>query len=783
MIFFIGFIVGVAIVYALGLVRALKRHLVRPLNLGELDLTRAFDVEPTSTSGELCLAKQIQTLQVAPPLDMPELSRQLTHAPDPIAALKEFVGKVRTAEAHAQDTNYAQDTEASELMPDALSLYLAQGLEEAGLFAKEASFPSLSIIRPSRSRSFYLRVNDDTLIWGDMLRIYAIEGALNRTLFAWEHLVRDADANEADELPEGAPAPTLEDIYRFNQALAASITAQLGSEPIAKATMSDVVGEWGARQTIASGIEMFRLPYRLDTKFRLNLMGGDAAIVASYIPELAHPGSCYSTELGRVVPTTHEMRERAATDYAMRCALLLASHAFRSSKRLCHVFVALTMDTPQKHMCVLSGDISRERLREYDLSRQFDAEEVCRELGMNFKLEFGALQEINQGFSLDSERFCPRGRYEAPDLSQRILPRFEAALLGAPRLSDLAINENAHRDAVAQQLVRSLTGSVTHDVKRILDFTQNDKDASVQEAGQRLAAHLIEGDLAENDVYALTQEFVFGDELTRACEEALDLLNEGEAARASEVLTEVLAPLDALDVYTDTPTVTWREFTSYVSRALYNRMFAKEDVEVRLVPDAYYSAQLLQASAQLELGRPDVALGFARRAHDLNPFDQSALLRIVRALEIKGELEQAIKELIAYLDIAFDPNCIGISYYRLAFLEWQLGNTEVADACYQRALMTRSAHVAPALIELQMLRLMTQTKSVKPANIEDVLDEADIPLAPTERVTDVLIEAAQAATDAEVFPVARSFATLLGTLSGDDVMHDIASSIELDPDW
>lgn len=712
------------------------------------------------------------TRPVADPLDMPAFGRRLTRSADPIAELKDFVRQTRAAET--AQSGPQQDALESNPAPDALSLYLARGLEEAGLLDTQAKFPAMTVVRPSRSKSFYLRVSTDEMPWGDYLRMLGIEGALNRALFAWEHLVKDAD--------DSAEPPSIEELYCFNQALATSITAQLGSEPISHASMSDFLGEWGVRQAIASGIESFRLPLRLTAHFRLNLMGGDAAIVASFVPAAAQPHSVYSAELDRVIEATSSMRERAATDYALRCALLLASHAFRCSKRLCHVFVAFTMDTPAHHVCVLSGDISREALREYDLSKQFDAEQVCRELGVHFELKDGGLQEIEQGFSLDSERFCPRTRYEAVDLSERILPRFEAMLLGANKVSDLAINENAHRDEVAQQVVRMLTGSTSKDVHRILELTQNDKDKTVQDAGRRLATRLIDGTLAESDTYALTQEFVFGDELTRACERALDLLNEDEPQAAADVLTDALAPLDALDVYADTDEVNWREFTSYVGRALYNRLFANEGAEVRLVPDSYYSAQLLQASAQIMLGRPDVALGFAQRAQDLNPLDMSAVLRTVRCYETKGDLEAASAELMRYLETAFDPNAIGACYYRLAYFQWQQGNTELADACYQKALTIRTPATMPAMIELQMMRLGGGTKPVKPDDVETIIDEAGIPLAPTELVTDVLIEAAQAATDAEVFPVARSFATLLGSLSGDDVMHDIASSIEHEPD-
>ena len=80
------------------------------------------------------------------------------------------------------------------------------------------------------------------------------------------------------------------------------------------------------------------------------------------------------------------------------------------------------------------------------------------------------------------------------------------------------------------------------------------------------------------------------------------------------------------------------------------------------------------------------------------------------------------------------------------------------------------------------MRLTTASGEVAPEDVDDVLEHAKIPLAPTDRVVEVLVEGAQAATDAEVFPVAKSFAGLLGMLSGDDVIHGVANSIELDPD-
>lgn len=764
-------------------------------------------------SGEVAPAPEL--------LDMDELAHTLLHADDAIAELKHLVGNIRTKEAHATD---GEGTAA-----DAVSSYLARGLDEAGLFAADADLPDVTVIRPSRSKTFYLRVDEAQVAWPDMVRVLAIEGALNRTLFAWEHLSAEAEDAEAaldaqalalkapeDEQADGTdsaaiPAgtadtaiptepealagtpddagvalstgtPTIEDCYRFNQALVSSIAAQVGTDPIPHASMSDVMGEWGVRQSISAGIETFRLPLRLVANFRVNLMGGDAAIVTKFVPAGAQPASVWSEELGRIVPASHQMREMEATSYALRCVLLLASHAFRCSRRLCHVSVAVVLDTPTRHACLLTGDVARRALRELDLARSFDAVDTCRQLGLTFKLRDGALTEVEQGFSLDDERFCPSTRYATVDLSSRLLPRFEANLLGATRVSDLAINENAHRSEVARELFRELTPSTEKNVREILGLTSRDSDPSVVDAGRRTARALIDGSLSDDDAYGMEDEFVDGDELTRACQRASQLLERNSAHEAVGVLTDALAPIDALDTYTDTDTVVWREFTSYVARTLFNRLLAKPGVTVRLVPNAYFGAQLLMATALMLDGKTEAALGFARRAQDLNPLDMSGTLRATRCLEILGRQDEAARELRHYLAYAFDPQGIGTCYYRLAFMEWHLGNLDVADACYQKAVVSQASCSGAAMLELQTMRAMTATKGVEPKQVEKVLEEADVPLAPTEKVVGVLVEAAQAATDAEVFPVARSFATLLGALSGDDVMHGVVNSLEREPD-
>ena len=700
--------------------------------------------------------------------DMGRLVGELVSASDPIAALKREVGRIRTAEARA-----AEDGTPA---PSGIESYLARALDEAGLFDKGLAQADLTLVRPRRSRTLYLRVNDHALAWGRMVRVLGVESALNRALFAWDHFC-------AEDGAAGSRDPSVEDCYRFNQALASSVTAQLGTARLGRAAMADGVGEWFVRQAIATGIESFRLPQRLSASFRTNLMGGDAAIVAKHAPSLAFPASVWSESLGRIVPATRQMREQAASAYAMRVALLLAWHAFMCSRRLCHVFVAITADSPAEHRCLLWGDVHRDDLAQLDLTQAFDPEKVCRSLGFHMTLDNGALQAIEQGFSLESERFCPKTRYEPVDLSKRVLPRLEGELLGAERVCDLAINEHARREEVAGRILRRLGNSTAGNVRLILDEAASDRDPTVRDAAERTVGKLIDGTLSE-DALAINEEFVSGDALSRACDEAMSLLNANQPQRAISVLTDALAPVDALDVYADDDNQVWREFSSYAGRTVYNRLLARDGRRVRLVPDAYYNAQLLMSTALLLARRPQEALGFARRACDLDPLNVAGHLRIVRCLEVAGDYEGAIDTLREYLAHAFDPEGIGTAYYRMAFMAFRMGDRALAGACYRKAALIRCGSAQMATVELHTLAAMggLDADAMTPEEVDEALRASDVPVAPTEEVSEVLVNAAMAATDAEVFPVARNFAVLLGALSGDDVIHDIASSLELEPD-
>jgi hypothetical protein len=63
-----------------------------------------------------------------------------------------------------------------------------------------------------------------------------------------------------------------------------------------------------------------------------------------------------------------------------------------------------------------------------------------------------------------------------------------------------------------------------------------------------------------------------------------------------------------------------------------------------------------------------------------------------------------------------------------------------------------------------------------------ILSDRDIPIAPTQEMMEAFTGCARAALDAEIFPVARNFAWIMGAFAADDILYGVIRSIEDGPE-
>ncbi len=690
-------------------------------------------------------------------LDLASLSDRIVGASDPIAELKLFVGITRTREA-----------EGGEDAPSPFERFAARMLVEAGLLKNDVKLPRMRIVRPPASGMFYLRIIDQQLPYLAKVRVLALEAALNALRFS-DTYFDDPDAHEVEEH------------FQLLQKLTHSIAAQAPSlsdhVPITDDESPDT--EWAVRMAISTAIESFQLPHRLSASWRVNVADGNVAFEIELPPEATFPATRYVEDLG-LVATSREMRRKAASDYGLRLALLVANAAFRCSELIKHVWVAGTVQTATRTACYLSVDFDRWRFERLDLSDLDDLAAVYHSFAPAMRYEDGILRPVEQTFSLDERRFCPPRRYEPISLSTRRIAQPWAESLGTERVFGLAIDEGSSREVMAADIMAKLGESTEQNVHLIMELAGDAPDPTVRSAAERTVSKLIAGDI-DDDAQSIGREFLIGDPLSSAVRHAGKLLSQSAPQEAQRILEEALTPLDEAGLYADTPHTEYRFFPSYVERALYNRLFAYEGRLPSLVPQAYFQAHFLLSVSYLMQGSFERALSHARRLVELAPLDARSHAHLTRCLELMGRDDEAVDVLTHLLTIAHDPEGLALAYYRMAFFQWKQGHTLAAQACYATSL--RFAPAFTPLVTMEMATLAYQNpgsfrEELSEQEIEQLLDDQGIPIAPTEEMSEAFLDCARASLDAEIFPVARNFAWILGAFSGDDIIAGVIRSIE-----
>lgn len=698
-----------------------------------------------------------------------ELRQKLMESSDPMGLLKLWA-----ADVHRREIDADVDPDSSDA-PKPVESYLARRLDEAGLQKDDVRLPPIRVVSPRRTHLLYLRTNG-SMTYGAKLRVIALEAALNSYAFVCSYFKKPGNA-------------TLTQVYQLVQGLTSSVCAQIPNItmelPREGQPLSDPDGEWMVREVLGQAIETVHTPYRLTATYRSNVACGDVAIQVDLTPASVFPGTAWVEGLG-IVPTTSDMRRQEASRYALRMGIMLAACAFHASQRVRHVWVQGVIDTPTSHDCYYHARIDRSSFRWIEMDHIVDPIQCLLCLGGALRHENGILQPIEDGFSLDDQRFCPPGRFEPVALSTRRLPARYAYALGTDQVSGLAISDEDERQAVADDVVRHLSDSTEKNVRMIFDLADQTGDPVVEDAARRTAGKLIDGSISDDDALAVHEEFVSGDELTQAMDLARRQLGDQDYQGAAATVAAALKPIDDARTYEDTDQVKWRAFDSYVDRALYNRLHVGDSRQVRLVPHTYLEAHMTLAIALLAQGNIKGALEHARRGHELAPISSWTALNLVTCLQATGQDDAAIQQLDDLLRVAHDPQGIGIAYYQMAHLQWSRGNLLAARACFER-IPQSMGQLIPSLGSEMGALLAENGGEESPQPLDEstsrqILAQQDIPVAPSERIAHYFYEGMAASFDAEVFPVAKNFVEQLGELSGDDVVMNVIRSVEGEPD-
>lgn len=550
-------------------------------------------------------------------------------------------------------------------------------------------------------------------------------------------------------------------------------------------------GEWVSRVRLAELAEDLPVPVRFAFDMQVDV-GHGAFSLSLEVPRPAAFSFLYD-EPAR--------RSAAALGYALDLAVLCTRCAFRANGSIRHVDVrchAHGEDAPRMQLQLSRGEFDALAPRLPGVGRGdalFDPTATQPSVAPEddsptLRLLDGALVlhpgedgwplPFEPGRAYDEGGLTDAARWQAAELSHGPAPGPVARALRTPALDGIGIDEDAGRVAAWEDFRASLDGTVSGAVTRLAPLRGAD-DITVAAAAQRLSGALVDGTADVTDEDGMREAFLGGDELTRACLKAQADIAEQKPETLPDTLATLeraLAPTQETGIYLDDAETDYRYFNSVDERLVYNWALAREGRRVRLVPDAYFAALALAAQLAEALDNHDAALAHAMELARIAPATFDATLVQVHVLDAGSATFDAIEALRKAIPLQAQPHKLAVLFYRLAYMEWRAGASQLAVACYVRSFELSPLMVAQAGTELETLLASDDAlRRLDPHAAREALAGAGIPLGTPELWLRRIRRAAVACVDANAFSPAWKLLGCYLEGSPTDVLADVYRSV------
>ncbi len=645
-----------------------------------------------------------------------------------------------------------------------------------GAFSDDYAGPLRLIRTKPYANTFYLSNMDENVVIPERT-IVKIEAALNRFLLAQDHL--GAHAAQANEL----------ECIRTDEMIREQFAIQA---PDIESEQKQTTSEWKLRFALSTAIESLRTPYRIDTIFQADLSAGIVAFSLMAPDSDMMPPMRFDRELGKWLPCDDAMRQAAAFRYAAHAGIALAAFAFQASSNIeqVSVFARPFAEHGEDVLSEKVGEGAADPFYMVVFTREgFTADGAYRKASLDDPTAFFKACGARQGkaarpiapFGLLEKLPNARKRVREPELEHRALSLNAALSLGAVSTDDLRIDYGAVVREEGRALAANLRvqPTVQEATRIVLQWREQTENPLVYEACTRLMTGLTQGSVNAADSEAVENCFAGLDTYARAHEQANQLMLTNQA-EAGNVLRKAIAEAESTGRYRDTPETVHRMFDNYVARVLYNLCDFDEGRKVDLAPTSlflcYFDAlNLLDGS----FTDSEEAVRYGRRCIEIAPTFTPAYRRCARAYMLVGDLESAADLLKQALAIALIPEEIAAAYYQLAYVLWRSKKPKAGIACYLKSILTSTAYMAQATMELHELLSEEGVPMIQRDEVDETLMAAGIPLAPASALLDDMDRALHAAVDEGLFPVARALLTLVAIHRPDDALTNVLHSLEV----
>ena len=250
------------------------------------------------------------------------------------------------------------------------------------------------------------------------------------------------------------------------------------------------------------------------------------------------------------------------------------------------------------------------------------------------------------------------------------------------------------------------------------------------------------------------------------------------AAKGFAKLVDELEATCALEELAATGPIESQFCENYLARLLLSLTEDGGDIRVLRVPDALYFAQYELCNLYTQAGDLEALLPQARKLYDMAKSSMQAHFSLINVLAQLERFDEVVEVGKHAARLAHDRASIGYLFYRIAFAYWNLGDRQMALACYR--LIPRGEEIEPTAQE-EMRALMAEMEVSEPPSFEDAVatvGRAGIALPPTEEVSNFIADLAVLLVDNGFFFLGTRCVYQMWHARGSDDLSVLSRSLQ-----
>jgi len=333
-------------------------------------------------------------------------------------------------------------------------------------------------------------------------------------------------------------------------------------------------------------------------------------------------------------------------------------------------------------------------------------------------------------------------------------------------------------EEIMAEIKGELTGDVKSDVTYLMEVTKQYMDHELSSEIAKACGILIM-EIVPKELKGKVDEILKEDKLgvAEAIEEAEANLDLGKYNVALEILAEMIAKVEAVDLYKTNDLFEYRNFTTAFEEISY-RFIYKPKKKLKAAPEPFASLYYLYGNILVEIKRYSEAQEAFEKAMYWNPTNAEIAFEYAETFKIQNKLEDFISITRHLFKTAYRPVQIAHAYRNFGFYFIEKELWPVAIGCLKLSMeFERENKAAQAELDYIDSKIDDDIEEPSLEKLKYYAEKYDFPTWASNEVISLAVSYGKQALEDKQYPAARYFLEIAYGLVPNDEIKELLAKI------